>query len=236
MLKVTLISLVTLMSSDLSHAAERTAKYSGVAHAAKGPSAYEELHEVTFNDQRVQRAKTKYLDPKGQLIGEMSSNFTKKITIPDYDYKDLRTGSSHGIRIDGAKITLWRKDKDGDIKTSDFYESQFPKETLLVGCQGLHYYLVENLDMIKAKKTIPIAYFIPGKLDYYKFTLKLDSEDDKYIYIKISIDNFFLRLFTSSLDLKYGKSERRLVQYSGLSNITNDKDQLQNVVIDYKYD
>lgn len=220
----------------LAQAVEKKEKYSSVARNEKGQTAYQEQHEVLFNDGQVQKATTQYLNPNGQVIGELHSDFTKFVTIPDYEYKDLRNNSSHGIKTDSEKITLWKKSKDGKLEESHFSKNQFPEESLIVGCQGLHYYLIDNLERVKDKKSIFIKYFMPGKLDYYSFTLRLDRKDEKYIYIKLSIDSFFLKIFTSSLDLKYNKTDWRLIQYSGLSNITNDKDDLQNVVIDYKYD
>jgi len=227
--------LATLAFSLQVEAEERIEKYSSVARKKDGARAYEEQHEVTFVGSQVRTAKTRYLDSKGEWIGEMSSNFANKVTVPEYEYKDLRTGTSHGIRSDGTKMTLWHKNKEGKTESADFDENKFPSGTLLVGCQGLHYYLIDNLNVVREKKKIPIVYFIPGKLDYYRFTLKLESEDDTYVFLKLSIDNFFLNLLTSSLHLKYRKSDRRLVQFSGLSNITDENDQMQNVVIDYAY-
>ncbi len=236
MFKIIFSMILPLLVASTTAAQDRIEKYSSLARDKKGAIAYQEQHEVKFVKQRVQRARTEYIDSTGRLIGEMSSDFTKKINVPDYEYKNLRNGTSHGLKLDGDKITLWHKNKDGEIKASDFDQTKFSTGTLLVGCQGLHYYLIDNLELVKAKKTIPIAYFIPGKLDYYRFTLNVDREDENYIYLKLSIDNFFLKLFASSLDLKYSKADRRLIQFSGLSNFTNDKDQMQNVLIDYKYD
>lgn len=236
MLRINLIVIVIIANSLGVQADEKSEKYSSVAQSKSGTTVYQERHEVVFLDRRVQKANTQYFDPSGRLMGVMSSDFSSKVTIPDYEYYDLRTGLSHGIRLAGDKMTMWRKGRDGKIESSYFFEGKFPKEALLVGCQGLHYYLIENLDLVRERGTIPIIYFMPGKLDYYKFTLRMDREDEEYIYLKVSIVNFILRLFTSSLDLKYRKSDRRFVQYSGLSNITDNKDQMQNVRIDYKYD
>lgn len=235
MSKIILSFIFTFITSIPALAATRTEEYSSTARNKNGELTYKEQHKVLFNDQKVLTANTMYLDASGKVIGEMSSDFTKMITTPDYEYKDLRSGISHGIKIDGENIKLWHKNKTGQLAETTFFKNQFAKEALIVGCQGLHYYLIDNLDLVKEKKTIPIVYFMPGKLDYYKFTLKLDREDSDFIYLKLSIDSFILKLFTSSLDLKYRKSDRRLIQFSGLSNITDDKDQLQKVVIDYNY-
>lgn len=210
-------------------------KYSATARDEKNAIAYLESHEVTFKGQSVQTAKTRYLDSNQNSIGEMSSDFTQRITLPNYEYKDFRNGISHGIRLENNKIILWSKEKDGKIEKTEFQQDSFSPEVLLVGCQGLHYYLIENLENLKKIKEIPIAYFIPGKLDYYNFTLKFVKEQDDYIYLKLTIDNLFLKMFASSLELKYRKSDKRLIQFSGLSNITDSKNQMQNVSIDYNY-
>lgn len=236
MSKIILSFIAALVFSIPLYAVQQTEKYASVARDSKGEVSYQEQHEVSFSDRRVQKASTQYLNPKGQVIGELTSDFTKLVTIPDYEYRDLRTGSSHGIKIDGESITLWRKDKDGELEESHFSKDKFSKDTLVVGCQGLHYYLIDKLDLVRQKKAIPIKYFIPGKLDYFSFTLRLGHEDDKYIYLRLSVDSLFLKPFISALDLKYSKADRRLVQYSGLSNITNNRDQVQKVTIDYKYD
>jgi hypothetical protein len=230
------IILLSFIFVSLAQATARFEKYSSVARNKDSQIAYREDHHVEFASTRVQNAKTVYLDSNKKPIGEMNSDFSKKITLPDYTYADLRNGSSHGIRLNNNKIALWRKDKDKKEESREFDESQFKADTLIVGCQGLHYYLIENMDQIRSRKKIPVAYFMPGKLDYYNFTLTVEKEDDQFLYLNLSINNLIFKMFTSSLKMKYRKSDRRLVEYSGLSNITDDKNQLQNVVIEYAYD
>lgn len=45
----------------------------------------------------------------------------------------------------------------------------------------------------------------------------------------------FLRLFVSSIELKYRKADKRLLAYKGLSNIPSDEGEIQTVSIDYNY-
>lgn len=234
--KLILSLLVSFSFLFSTQATENIERYASVAVNQNKEIAYTEKHEVTYKNLKVQKAKTEYLNPTGHLIAEMNSDFSKKNTIPDYEYRDFRFGTSHGINYSDSKITLWNKRKDGTLEKKDFNPSDFPSESLLLGCQGLHYCLVENLRQVKEKKKIPVVYFIPGKLDYYKFDLYFESEDEQYIYLKLSIHNFFLRLFTSSLNLKYKKNDKRIVQFVGLSNIPDDKDHIQNVTIDFKYE
>jgi hypothetical protein len=214
----------------------RVENYTGVAKDKKGNFSYEERHHASFDGQKIQTAKTEYVDADGKTIGELSSDFRKQVSTPEYQFKDLRHNLSHGIVLDGDKYILWKQDKGGPREEKVFLKSDFKKDVLVFGCQGLHYYLIDNLSALKERKDgISIKYMMPGKLDYYSFTLKLKSEDADYVYLKLTINSIFLKLFAPSLDLKYRKSDNRLVDYSGLSNITDAKDKVFNVDISYKY-
>ncbi|MBY0470904.1 hypothetical protein K2X30_07005 [bacterium] len=230
-----LLSLSFLLPAQPAQAKVLRESYLGIAKDDSGKGSYQERHQVEFANNRVQTARTTYANSDGKVIGELTSDFRKMITTPEYSYKDLRDQSSHGIRIDGNQLIVWRQNKGAEREEKSFARDEFDPEALIVGCQGLHYYLIDHLDELRKKKEIPIKYLMPGKLDYYSFTLKMNGEDEKNIYIKITIDNIILRLLTSSLELQYSKADRRLVKYSGLSNITNDQGQIQQVVIDYAY-
>jgi hypothetical protein len=128
MLKIILAAVATILISLGVLANEKSERYSSVAQSKSGTSVYQERHEAVFIDRRVQTAKTEYLDPNGRLIGVMSSDFSNRVTIPDYEYYDLRTGLSHGLKLGGEKITLWRKGKSGKIENSEFLKVNFRRK------------------------------------------------------------------------------------------------------------
>lgn len=209
--------------------------YFGVARDGQGQITYQERHKAAFLGNKVQKARTEYLNKDGQVIGELESDFRQSLNVPNYHFNDLRDGSSHGITLEGDNYVVWRKMKNKDKEQKVFAKSKFSPDTLVVGCQGLHYDLANRLQDLNDKKKIPIKYLIPGKLDYYSFTMTKQGEDQDHIYLKISIDSIFLKIFTSALELKYRKSDLKLLQYSGLSNIPSDSGDTQNVKIDYAY-
>jgi hypothetical protein len=231
-LKMTPETSPSLKSSDI---LRKTVSYTSIAKNQKKQVQYKEKHTAEFDGVKPLTAKTEYSDNNDKIIGVMESNFTKNITTPEYEFKDVRTGESHGITLDENNYILWRKTKDGAKEEKKFNRKDMDKDALVVGCQGLHYYLIGNLETIQKQKTMPIKYFMPGRLDYYRFNLKVEKEDEEFIYLKLSINNFVLKMFTDSLNMKYSKLSKNLVYYSGLSNITDDKGELQNVYIEYTY-
>ena len=232
---VTAVIASFLFCSD-AHANSLKERYEATARGSSGATTYLEKHDVTFSSQgKPLTAKADYLRPDGTKIGVIKSNFEKDLSAPEYSFQDLRDGSSHGLEVRDDAFVLWRKDKDEPRREVSYPKNKFSTDALVVGCQGLHYCLIDNLDAVKKRGSIPIKYLIPGKLDYYSFTLKFDREDENYIHLKLRIDSIILRLLTSSISLKYSKPDRRLISYSGLSNIPDDRGDTQVVTIDYVY-
>ncbi|MBW2483812.1 MAG: hypothetical protein JRF05_00455 [Deltaproteobacteria bacterium] len=210
--------------------------YEGVARNADGKVLYIEKHKAEFNKEgKIARATTNYVREDGELIGVLKSDFTKAVTAPDYLFRDLRDGSEHGIRLNDKDLILFKKEKDGQEQQKAFNKAKFDEGVLLVGCQGLHYYLIDHLEEIKSREKIPIKFLIPGKLTYYSFIMYYQDENDGIVKLKIKISNFFLRLFAPTLDVLYRKSDRKLLKYFGVSNLLDDKGELQKVSIEYKY-
>lgn len=230
------VFLLALLPITMAFAAAEEA-YFGEARLKDGTLVYTEHHTASFDENgKILTARTVYKDPAGRIIGKLQSNFSESITAPTYDYVDLRTNEYHGIRTDKEHFILFvRQPESGNEKTLKL-KKDFIEDGLIVGCQGLHYYLRENLDIVRQKDTIDIKFLIPGDLDYYSFRMNYEGEDQNVVRLKVSIDNFFLRLFAPSLLLKYDKKRGRLLNYVGLSNIKSDKGKIQNVVIKYFYE
>jgi hypothetical protein len=208
--------------------------YSGTARDSRGAIAYLENHKVTRSKEgRVNRSETEYSRPSGEVFGRLVSDFSRSLTAPSYTFSDARDGSEHGLEQKGDRYVMWKKAKNGKREEKEIARTDFNEDTLVVGCQGLHYYLVDNLETVSRRKVIPIKYLIPGKLDYYSFTLRLEKEDADLIHMKVRVENLILRAFVSSLELTYRKKDGRLIAYKGLSNIAADDGGIQNVSIAY---
>jgi len=225
--------ILALTLFALSAQAQQWQTYEGTAVNDKGEVQYTEKHRALFDkDQRILEAKTQYFSAEGKLLGTMSSSFREKVSAPAYTYLDHRDGSKHGIRHDKGKVILFTQDKGQPEKTK-LIESD--ETRLPVGCQGLHYYLRDRLEQAKQKVNLPLQFLIPGKLDYYSFELKYTESQGQVMKFDIEISNFFLKLFAPKLVVHYDTKTKRLVHYEGLSNITDENGDLQNVTIKYNY-
>lgn len=196
---------------------------------------YTEDHTVRFNEAgRVLEAATAYKDPSGKMIAELRSDFSKSLSAPAHDFKDLRFQQRYGIRYEGEKLIMYSQEGSEPEQTKAV--SAVGKDSLLVGCQGLAYYFRDHIEDLKKSKVIPIQFLIPGKLETYKFELVYKNTDAAGIAVfEIHIKNWLLRLFAPKLVLHYDTVKNRLTRYDGLSNLYDDKKEMQNVTIDYTY-
>jgi len=215
--------------------ANQTLHYQGEARV-DGQIAYVEKHEVIFDDAgRLLEAKTLYESPAGKPIATMQSDFRESLTVPAHTVKDFRTGNVQGLRRENGEIVLFYQDAGKPERTRTLTEKDAGNR-ILVGCQGLNYYLLGNLERLDPKANLPLRFLIPGKLDYYDFNLKRTGESaDGIVAFEISIQDWFLRLFAPKLYVKYDKTAKHLIWYQGLSNITNEQGDPQCVTITYAY-
>lgn len=233
-MKIIILSLIFFFSTP--SFADYTEKYKGVAYNKKNEIIYIENHQVTFSDDtNVKEAVTTYLNTKGKKIAEISSDFKKSLSAPVYTFKDFRHKSGHGIAYVDNKLQLIKYKKNGRKKTK-FITKKFSPDSLIVGGQGMHYYLRQNFNSLKNKKNVPVKFLTPGNLDYYNFKLNYTGiNKEGYITLEIKISNLILRIFAPSLYLQYDPKTKRLIQYEGLSNLADDNDDIQSVKIKYKY-
>jgi hypothetical protein len=214
--------------------ADVTEIYKGEAKK-DGKLVYTEKHTVSFDDSgNVLSAFTEYRNPRGELVATIKSDFKTSLTAPDHRYEDFRNKNVHGIRSDGSRMVLYNKDFEKPEKLREINPAEYG-DRLMVGCQGLHYYLRKNMEQVNEKRKLPILFFIPGLLDSYKFELEYKGEKDDIVSYEIQIENKFLRLFAPKLEVKYDKKLKRIIWYRGLSNINDDRGKTQTVEITYQY-
>ncbi len=209
--------------------------FKGIAKE-NGKTVYIERHDVTFDDkENVIEAKTTYIDPTGRLLGTLTSDFRKSLSLPEHVFIDERTKVQYGIRREGEKVILFNQDQ-GQPQMTSTLEKQSDRDRIQVGCQGFNYFLKGQIEHFKEVKTQPVLFMVPGDLSTYKFVLNFVSENkDNSVNFKVKIENWFLRAFAPELEFRYDRTINRIVWYKGISNIKNDQGRLMDVIIDYEY-
>lgn len=227
---VSLTSLIFLSAA----LAETTEKFVGKA-TKNGVLTYVEEHEIKIGEgDNVLEAVTIYKDPSGKIIAEIRSDFRRSLTAPAHEFQDFRFKKKYGVRYEGDDAIMYTVDESGIEKTKKAMAK--PSQTLLVGCQGLGYYYRAKMAELKITKSLPILFLVPGDLDTFNFESSYKGKDkDGHEIFEVQIKNWLLRAFAPTLNLTFDGSKNRLLKYEGLSNLYDEKQKQQSVVIDYTW-
>ena len=210
-----------------------TQEYTGEAKV-KGKLVYREKHTVEFQGFKAIKSETVYSTPEEKMMGRLTNNYLNSVSVPEYIMEDDVSKNKHGVRYQDKKRLMFNQD-DGKKELTKEIIIEDSKEELLVGGQGLHYYLVLHMDEVIKKGKLKLKFLIPGRLDVYDFNLKVLHVTDQQVEFDVVIDHWFLKLFAPKLKMIYDTKSRRLLSYEGLSNLKNSKGDLMNVEIKYHY-
>ncbi len=209
-------------------------KFIGNAKNAKGEVVYTEKHQVILDKNKIISSETLYYSNADKLIAELKSDYKTSMFLPEYMFKDLRSGVEHIVVRDGDKLLLKSKENEkADTKTKIIKAND-----RMVSCQGFHYFIRENLDNFKKNENKDIQLILPGLLDY--FTFNISAQDKKnlegpIINLKMTVNSWILKMFVSTVDIEYDVIKKQLLKYRGASNILTDDGKTQDVEITYQY-
>jgi len=201
-------------------------KYQGVATDRAGKFLYKEVHLEKWNGAEIVSTQTLYLDEKDQEIAILLNDFTKSVAFPEFHFKNKMDLHEHGVKLVDDKYEMFKVDEG--VRKSKLYT---PSAESVTG-QGFHFSLVQKLEKLELNDKGIFDFVIPGRLTSYKFAYEVIEKNEETLTIKVSINNFFLRLIAPSMQLRYNLKTKRLIYYEGLSNIY----QKQSVKIVYQHD
>ncbi|MBN1426460.1 hypothetical protein JXA88_18075, partial [Candidatus Fermentibacteria bacterium] len=160
------IVFVAMLIAAAAMAAPREDIYWSEARGKGGELAYRERHTATFEGERILHSLTEYLSPEGELIATMESDYSLSVAMPTYLFEDLVRGSREGLRREGDDYVIFRQEPGKEEETKVLRETDS-----VFSCQGWHYFLVENLDLL-AQSNLKLDLILPSELKAYTFQVE----------------------------------------------------------------
>lgn len=198
----------------------------------EGRVIYTEKHSITQTSGTIQKAETEYVTKDGKLIATLKSDFSKSVALADHEFYDARFERRYGVRWVQDQAWMWDQ-KKGEAEEKKLVTKDLAPGKLIIGGQGLHYYMSPRLEEFKRKETA-IAILIPGKLDWYSFLVTYEGVDQGWDKFVIKTQSAILRLFAPKLEVWYS-GDGKLRKYRGLSNLPDAEGGNQQVEIIYQY-
>jgi hypothetical protein len=190
---------------------------------------YTESHQEYFLNGRKTGIYTCFQDPQGQVLAERHLDFSRSAVKPDYIFKDFRHGYEEGAKVAGNQVNVFFRASLG----SPLHEKvlKVPEPFVIDG--GFNDFLRQNWDSLMTGHRIHFHFVAPARLDYFGFVA---HEDPQRVpkgktggnaraakAIVVEVDNALLRLLVSPIVILYDSSTRKMMQYQGISNISDAK-------------
>lgn len=232
--------ITALVFTTLSARALSTVKFEGRAYKSskKLQLIYIEKHTQTYEEQKIQSSKTEYFNSQNKKIALLSCDYRKSIFTPDCNFDDFQFGHQEMTELQekSNNYTInYRKSKNDPVKSVKVQISAQSSAS-----QGLLQYIVMLMKKKmkkKKKKTSDITSFIlPTKEQAInlKISIKKISANIKQYYVKVAVNNLFLRMFAPHIEMNFD-STYKLLNYLGNSNIPTSEGENQSVFIEYDY-
>ena len=149
--------------------------------------------------------------------------------MPTYVFEDLRRGYREGLRNEDGEYIIFKKAKDGEEETKAITDTEG-----VFSCQGWHYYLVNNLEVLE-RKNVALNLILPSELRALPFEIQRVRSQGDRVEAVLELDHWLFRYFAPSLRLVYDSKSRKLLEYRGISNILDSQGNRQDVRIVYEY-
>ncbi|MBJ7450258.1 MAG: hypothetical protein JHC93_07880 [Parachlamydiales bacterium] len=191
---------------------------------------YVEKHEQTFIDGRISKGVTRFIDPFGNDIAILTSDF-KLAATPDYEMNNFRRGKIDRVQIKNDLVEIGIKSS----KHSEFTVKTIPLEKNAVFADGLIFYLFDHVQTLLKKRTLHARVLSSARARFFDVTAKFSKLENGVMSINIVVPNIFLRILVPRTQIYLDVNSKRILKYSGLAPIRDEKAHLQHVVIDYHY-
>ena len=203
--------------------------FEAVAYSTEDKILYRELHRIQRKNQRIIHSETRYLNPEGEKIAEMISDYSNNIHVPNYRFSDELQNYEDGVECRHKECVMYRIESGSKKEIQEFSIA----DQFFAG-QGWHHYIRENLELLKDQQAT-MNLILPGRLDDFRLQLETEGVSEKEIRFKLEFEHWLLKLFTPVLYFTYDPKKRRLMEYRGPSNINTEDNEFKEVRIIYQY-
>lgn len=212
---------------------------------------YHEVHRVTLDDKGYnQTVETTYLDKTLKEFATLKSDFKSQLFVPNSTLQDQRLKKTETLRVEGNKAIISvvqgsrvaqeessneKTAKNGKSEKVDKQEKTLSLDASFVAGQGFNNFIIKHFDELAKGQEMKVSFVVIPLLDYFKFLAAADKPKDEntFVEFKIQIASMFLKAFADPIFVKYDKKSRGLLEFRGLSNLNNEKDEKQQVWIKY---
>lgn len=204
--------------------ADEVMRFYGYAYDLKtGRYLYTEVHAQNLREGRWTGGAIDYYWPNGEKFGHKTLDFSGDEFVPVFTL-ELQHGYMEGITANRGKVEMVRREgRDRKVETETV-----DKVTPMCADSGFHSCLRANFLQLLAGKSVKFTLAVAGSLDSFRFRASKAGDTTwqgiKAVQFRVEPDSL-LRLLAGPLELIYEPTQRKLLEFRGISNIHDPKTQ-----------
>lgn len=208
------------------------AHYTGAAFdAGSAELRYREEHWL-YDDQGVQARLVVYRCPNGQAFARKRLRYAGTPWAPAFELLDNRDGYTEGARpTQGAWQVYVKRNAQSAMETATL-----PDQDDTVVDAGFDAYIRGHWAALAGGQALTAAFVVPGRLGYLRVKLQplaTSVRDGLAVrQFRLSLDSW-LGVIAPNISLIYAEADRRLLEFTGPSNLRDARGQRQRVRIEF---
>ncbi|HSC75408.1 MAG TPA: hypothetical protein VLB90_04130 [Pseudomonadales bacterium] len=228
------LALCLLFTSILASAEPEKWLVTGTAsNLTTGEIVYREYHDITPQQHTVL-----YKNPAGKLIATKNISYNHGFNTPEYQQNDLRFDRHTGSKWQNNHFMMFSQEKSDRA-----YENTVKPADDLVIDAGFDYLIRSHWDELLKGKVLPFSFAVADPLMVLSMQVEAVSASEtairqhrsQYRYFLVSSRNHLIGWAMPDINLAYDRDSHLLQIYQGPSNITDQNDTNQTVVVRYEY-
>lgn len=206
-----------------------------VSHAydlKTGQYIYSEYHAEYYEAGRHIHSIVEYRTPE-RILARKTITFGQNRTAPNFRLEDLRSGYIEGAQAVPGGFKLYvRKDSASPVK-----EKVVPIPAPAVIDGGFDYFVRDNFSRLAGGERMTIHFGSSFQQDFFRFDVYRTGEGEfkgrKAVFFNVEVTNFILKGLVDPIKLVYDASSKRLLSFSGVSNVNDETGRSYRARIDF---
>ena len=193
---------------------------------------YEEHHLLRGTPQAPVERLVVYRCPSGVAFARKHVRYDANPLAPEFALDDVRFGYREGAeRRDGALVAFVRR----DVASAEARQRVEATPRLVIDA-GFDELVRLRWDALQRGDSVPLDFLVPSRGRSYRFTIKRIGarliEGEPASVFRLGLGGM-LGWFAPDLEVSYRDADRRLMQFAGLTNIRENRDDSLSARIDF---
>lgn len=226
------IVVLAALSSSFSFADDAFSKLVGSAYSIEtGALLYRETHQKISKD----IYKVEYSEPDGRVFANKTIDFSKSPITPSFSQLNKRNGEKIDVIQSGNKLQISYQENSNE---------KVEKDTValaqgMVVDAGFDAFVKQYWDTLISGKEMDIEYLVPSRQSTFSFRFSqitcVDGTKEGAMCFALKPVSWFVRMAVDPIVVAYDPVDKRLLRFTGRTNICDEQGKYLTADIQYHY-